>query len=79
MPYFITNFNASRKFYINYTSVLTEDNEQLLTFGILGRVFHLDELEDNDDDAEASALLYLLISLVVGMLTMILMVKIFRF
>lgn len=77
--YSITNFDVFRKLYINYTSILTEDNEELLTFGILGRVFHLDEFEDSNDDVEAPALLHLLISLAVGVLTMILIVKLFRF
>lgn len=53
-----------------------EENENLLTFGILGRVFHLDELAGEEDGGVD--LLYLLLSLLAGLLTMFIILKMFR-
>lgn len=61
--------------YINYTTILSESNEIILSFGILGRVFHLDEL----DDGENVNLVYLLLSLLLGLFVMFLIVKWLRF
>lgn len=46
-----------------------------MSFGILGRVFHLDEL----DDGENVDLVYLLLSLLLGLFVMFLIVKWLRF
>ena len=64
------------KQYINYTTVLIEENENLLTFGVLGRVFHLEELDGEEDEA---VIFYLLLSLLAGLATMLIILKIFRF
>lgn len=79
LRFFLIYFNLFQFFskqYINYTTVLTEDNENLLTFGILGRIFHLDELQEEEDGG--AALLYLLLTLLAGLLTIFIILKLFR-
>lgn len=72
----IDSSNFSKQ-YINYTTTLLEGkaSENLLTFGVLGRIFHLDEF----DDGEGTGLLYLLLSLLLGILVMFLVVRFLRF
>lgn len=55
---------------------MTEENENLLTFGVLGRVFHIEELDGGDDEA---GFLYLLLSLLAGLVATLILLKIFRF
>lgn len=71
----IYSSNFSKQ-YINYTTTLLEGKaSELLTFGVLGRIFHLDEF----DDGEGTGLFYLLLSLLLGILVMFLVVKFLRF
>lgn len=67
------NLNFSKQ-YINYTTVLSAENESILTFGVLGRIFNLNELDGED----GGGLFYLLISSLLGLLIMFAVVKLFR-
>lgn len=67
------------KQYINYTTVLTEESETLLTFGVLGRVFELEGLDDDGGEEDGMDLFYLLLSLSAGLVTALIIMKIFRF
>ncbi|CRK97662.1 CLUMA_CG011047, isoform A [Clunio marinus] len=51
-------YSNEDKQYINYTTILTSENESIMTFGVLGRVFQLDEIGEED----IPSLLYLLLT-----------------
>lgn len=69
----IRNFNFSKQ-YINYTTVLSDERDNILTFGLSGRIFHLNVL----DDEEAISPLYLLTTLFIGLFAIFVIVKVFR-
>lgn len=64
----------SKKF-INYTTTLGEERDDLVTFGILGRTFQLDEFIG---DEATWGMFYLLISLFIGLFTTFAVIWILR-
>jgi Vanin C-terminal domain len=66
------------KQFINYTKLLKDDSELLLTFGILGRVFHLEELEAEGMEGDIPDLPNMLLSVLIALLVMFAIIKCFK-
>lgn len=66
-------FFICRKLYKNYTTLLTDETDVLLTFGILGRVFKLDEIiVDDETNAMVTGVL---ITMGLGLIVLIVVIK----